>query len=299
MPTVFGAELSLGLTRPQNGVADPEGTHLLVLARDPTGYTRLCRALSVAHLFGRGKGRPLVDLALLAAIGAGADLDLSTISMSDEPCLPSLPATARAGGTDHWVVLTGAARGSSPALVSSGPGAGPARTGAACSAFRPGQRGGGAVGPRRPARLGPQRRPRRHSPPAAAPRSWRPTTSTTTIPARRRWPPPWPRCGPGAAWTTSTAGCRPRPPPTCAAGPSRPAASPATPGGGAGRRAGPGVRLRPGAGGAQLPPWPTPAGHTEMSWLRQLTEEGAGTATGPGTRPAIPGPGPRSTTSWT
>ena len=34
MPTVYGAELSLGLTAPQNGVADPEGDHLLVLARD-------------------------------------------------------------------------------------------------------------------------------------------------------------------------------------------------------------------------------------------------------------------------
>src|SRR5947209_13592043 len=32
--TVFGAELSLGLTRPQNGAADPEGAHLVVLARD-------------------------------------------------------------------------------------------------------------------------------------------------------------------------------------------------------------------------------------------------------------------------
>src|SRR5688572_2008181 len=28
LPTVFGAELSLGLTAPQNGAADPEGTHL-------------------------------------------------------------------------------------------------------------------------------------------------------------------------------------------------------------------------------------------------------------------------------
>ncbi len=27
LPTVFGAELSLGLSRPQNGVADPEGIH--------------------------------------------------------------------------------------------------------------------------------------------------------------------------------------------------------------------------------------------------------------------------------
>src|SRR3954467_347776 len=32
LPTVFGAELSLDLTGPQNGVPDPEGTHLLVLA---------------------------------------------------------------------------------------------------------------------------------------------------------------------------------------------------------------------------------------------------------------------------
>src|SRR5438046_6177001 len=38
LPTVFGAELSLGLTRPQNGVADPEDGHLLVLARDADGY---------------------------------------------------------------------------------------------------------------------------------------------------------------------------------------------------------------------------------------------------------------------
>ena len=30
--TVYGAELSLGLSAPQNGVADPEGGHLLVLA---------------------------------------------------------------------------------------------------------------------------------------------------------------------------------------------------------------------------------------------------------------------------
>ena len=36
--TVFGAELSLGLSAPQNGVADPEGSHLLLLARDPEGY---------------------------------------------------------------------------------------------------------------------------------------------------------------------------------------------------------------------------------------------------------------------
>src|SRR5580704_7841606 len=41
LPTVFGAELTLGVRRTQGGVADPEGTHLLVLARDPEGYARL------------------------------------------------------------------------------------------------------------------------------------------------------------------------------------------------------------------------------------------------------------------
>ncbi len=39
--TVYGAELSLGLSRPQNGVPDPEGSHLLVLARGVEGYHRL------------------------------------------------------------------------------------------------------------------------------------------------------------------------------------------------------------------------------------------------------------------
>ena len=33
LPTVFGAELTLGLRRTQGGVADPEGTHLVVVAR--------------------------------------------------------------------------------------------------------------------------------------------------------------------------------------------------------------------------------------------------------------------------
>jgi error-prone DNA polymerase len=129
LPTVFGAEVTLGLTRAQTGVPDPEGTHLVVLARSPTGYARLCKALSAAHLLGREKGRPLLDLALLAAIGAGADLDLSTISMSDEPALPSSLSSPtgpgpRPGGAEHWAVLTGCRKGAvTKALISSGPAA--------------------------------------------------------------------------------------------------------------------------------------------------------------------------------
>jgi error-prone DNA polymerase len=60
--TLFGAELSLGLAGPQNGVADPEGSHLLVLARGPEGYRRLCRVISNAQLAGQEKGRPVYDL---------------------------------------------------------------------------------------------------------------------------------------------------------------------------------------------------------------------------------------------
>jgi error-prone DNA polymerase len=95
LPTVFGAELSLGLGRPQNGVSDPEGTHLLVLARDPEGYARLARTISTAQLAGREKGKP----------------DYSGIDWS----------TAHGG---HWLVLTGCRKGAVPrALVDEGPAA--------------------------------------------------------------------------------------------------------------------------------------------------------------------------------
>src|SRR5947207_9323763 len=53
LPTIFGTELSLGLAKPQNGVPDPAGTHLLVLARDPDGYARMSTSLSDGHAAGR------------------------------------------------------------------------------------------------------------------------------------------------------------------------------------------------------------------------------------------------------
>ena len=67
--TVFGAELSLELTKPQNGMADPEGSHLLVLAEGQQGYHRLAGAITEAQLRGQEKGRPIYDLEELAAIG--------------------------------------------------------------------------------------------------------------------------------------------------------------------------------------------------------------------------------------
>ena len=81
--TAFGAELSLGLRTPQNGIADPEGDHLLVLARDPEGYRRLSMAISTGQLAGKEKGRPIYDLDELADSHEG-----------------------------HWLILTGCRKGS-------------------------------------------------------------------------------------------------------------------------------------------------------------------------------------------
>ncbi|PXY32281.1 error-prone DNA polymerase [Prauserella muralis] len=79
--TVFGTELSLGLSGPQNGVADPEGEHLLLLAKGQDGYASLCRAITAGQLRGHDrelpreeraeKGRPVYDLEAVAAEVAG------------------------------------------------------------------------------------------------------------------------------------------------------------------------------------------------------------------------------------
>jgi error-prone DNA polymerase len=93
--TVYGAELSLELTKPQNGEADPHGRHLLVLARREEGYHRLAGALTEAQLAGKEKGKPVYDIDRLAE---------------------------QAGG--HWQILTGCRKGLVPAaLAADGPAA--------------------------------------------------------------------------------------------------------------------------------------------------------------------------------
>jgi len=104
--TVFGAELTLGATRPQGGAADPEGTHVVVLADGPEGYARLGRAISAGQRAGE-KGAPRLDLEALAAIAS----------------TPSHLAPT-SGRTPQWHVLTGCRKGAVPAaLVERGPSA--------------------------------------------------------------------------------------------------------------------------------------------------------------------------------
>ncbi|MET0701106.1 MAG: error-prone DNA polymerase [Mycobacterium sp.] len=79
--TVFGAELSLGGAA-RTEEPDPPGPHLLVLARGPEGYRRLSRQLAAAHLAGGEKGKPRYDFDAL---------------------------TEAAGG--HWHILTGCRKG--------------------------------------------------------------------------------------------------------------------------------------------------------------------------------------------
>jgi error-prone DNA polymerase len=73
----FGAELSLGLSAPQAGKPDPEGSHLLVIARQQAGYHRLCRVISRAQLAGGEKGRPVYDVEELVDELAGHVVVLS------------------------------------------------------------------------------------------------------------------------------------------------------------------------------------------------------------------------------
>jgi error-prone DNA polymerase len=98
MPTIFGAELSLrppGVERlePRAGssktsATDPHADHLLVIARDPIGYASLARAIGEAHLAGGEKGYPAYEKARLCELHKG-----------------------------HWLVLTGCRKARVPAAL--------------------------------------------------------------------------------------------------------------------------------------------------------------------------------------
>lgn len=78
LQTVYGVEVSLGLPAPQQGVADPVGDHLVLLARGQSGYHRLAGALTDAHLaMGAEKGKPVYSLRDLADSTRGEAMALT------------------------------------------------------------------------------------------------------------------------------------------------------------------------------------------------------------------------------
>jgi error-prone DNA polymerase len=91
LASIFGAELSLGLSKSQAGINDPEGNHLVVLARSPAGYAKLGCLLAAAHLAGGSKGRPVYT-----------ESELS-----------------RWAGND-WAILTGCRKGAVPSAIAAG-----------------------------------------------------------------------------------------------------------------------------------------------------------------------------------
>ncbi len=98
LPTVFGAELTIDKLDINPGQADPDGTHLLVLARDPAGYAGLARVISEAQLSGE-KGAPRASMG-------------------------QIDGWLKPGEIDHLAVLTGCRKGAVPrALEREGPAA--------------------------------------------------------------------------------------------------------------------------------------------------------------------------------
>ncbi|WP_454294940.1 PHP domain-containing protein [Salana multivorans] len=92
LPVVVGAELSLDARTPRTGEMDPDATHLPVLARGTEGYARLSRTIANAHLVTGRKGE--------RDYGRGVGLD------------PLEVLAEEGGGPDgHWLVLTGGRKG--------------------------------------------------------------------------------------------------------------------------------------------------------------------------------------------
>ena len=270
LPTVFGAELTLGRRRgPRTAWPTRWAT---TWSSWPTGPDGL-RPPGPRHQpgpAGRGEGRAPVHPRRAGRRRAGALVGAHRLPQGHGARRPrgARPGRRRAGSCDGW----------------SRPSAG---TGSPSSC--------GTTGTRwtRPATT-----PWPSWPPATTWPASPPATSTTPPRPTGPSPPRWPRCGPGAAWTSSTPGCRPPAAPTCARGRRWPAASPATPAWWSGR---------PRSGGPRpsTSPWwrrpsrrsPAPTGYTEMSYLRELVEEGATAPLRPPGTSTLAWAGP-STTSW-
>jgi error-prone DNA polymerase len=269
LPTVFGAELTLGRTAVPVGEADPGAgpgggfveQHLLVLARDPQGYANLARAASRAQMQGE-KGAPRTSLGELADLAGPGD--------------------------HHWQVLTGCRKGAvAAALTARGPAAAGQELARLIEVF-----GREHVAVELWDHGDPLDSARNDALATIAIGAGVDVVATNNVhyatPARRRL-------------ATALAAVRARRSLDELAG-WLPA------GAGAHLRSGaeqarrfaryPGVVERAAAIGREcdfdlqlvapnLPPFPCPPGHDEMSWLRELAERGAAVRYGP--RPATPG----------
>ncbi|HUP68955.1 MAG TPA: error-prone DNA polymerase [Acidimicrobiales bacterium] len=237
----------------RQGTPDPDANHLVVLARGPQGYARLCRVISDAHLAGGEKGRPRF----------------------------SLSALCEAHG-NNWLVLTGCRKGAVPrALVEHGPTAGARALADLVACF-----GRDNVAVELWDHGDPLDSARNDALVELAVRAGVEVVATNNVhyatPARRRL-------------ATALAAVRARRSLDEIDGWLPPAGS-------AHLRSGnemarrfaryPGAVERAAALGDEcafdlrlvapkLPDWPVPPGHTEMTWLRQLTLEGAGRRYGP------------------
>lgn len=118
LPTVFGAELSLAVDGPGGrpildppaGVPDPRASHLVVLARGAQGYARLSHAIGMAHLATGEKGKAHYGLDSLAATGDGHLLILTGCRKGAVRAALTGRAGAAVGGGSRAVsshVLTG------------------------------------------------------------------------------------------------------------------------------------------------------------------------------------------------
>ena len=231
-----------------------------MLARGP-GRLRTARARDQRGAARGEKGAPRFTLETLAADARAA-----------------VHLAARAvGHNDSWFVLTGCRKGSVPARARSRrSGRGTPQPRPARRRVRPRPCARRAVGPRRPARPAPQRRARRGRGPRRCRRRRDQQRALRDARASARSRPRSPRCGPAAPSTSSTAGSPPRASRTCAARPSSCAASPASPA----RSSGPSTSRAsaPSTCASRRRTCPTstcPPGHTDMSWLRELTRRGA------------------------
>ena len=106
LPTVFGTEISIDADDDRVGVHDPSGAHLVLLARSPEGYRALSTMLGEAHLRRGEKGAPRFRL--------------------DEV----------AGCAREWLVLSGCRKGAmTRALMERGPRAAERELDRLCAAF--------------------------------------------------------------------------------------------------------------------------------------------------------------------